>query len=273
MKKIAAGNKVYEKALRIFQTNKARGGFSFLDLEDGEEITFNSKLQFPTASVIKVPILYTAMRMVDRKKLNLNLYAGLSKFRETGGSSLIKILDRKAKLTVKDSLYLMIILSDNAATNYFIDKISMTAVNREMNRLGIKKTRLCRRMMDFKTRLKGIDNYMTAREMNLLMQVIWNGRGLSPEARFMALDILHNQLYKNYLGHLLPSNVSVYSKSGSLDDVIADTAIVEIKGKLFILTAAQNQFDDFLQAKIRMNRLAELLFKYFVKKHRIKTEK
>ena len=104
---------------------------------------------YPSASMIKVPILFEILRQAATGTLCLQETLVPSVSCRVGGAGILKELNPSLQLNIRDLCVLMISLSDNTATNTLIERIGMTAVNQTMSDLGLAHTRLQRRMMDF----------------------------------------------------------------------------------------------------------------------------
>ncbi|SIR45142.1 beta-lactamase class A [Haladaptatus litoreus] len=105
----------------------------------------NARRAFRSASVVKIPILYALYERYDGRLDSLAESCPLSPENRVGGSGILHLLD--ATPTIEDLARAMIATSDNAATNQLIDLLSMTTVNDSAAKLGMKHTRLARKMM------------------------------------------------------------------------------------------------------------------------------
>jgi len=91
---------------------------------------------FPTASIIKVPILLEYYRQAAEGVLDPAEIHPLTDDLKVGGSGVLQFLSDKTQLSLDDWARLMINLSDNTATNYMIDVVGMDNVNRLIEQLG-----------------------------------------------------------------------------------------------------------------------------------------
>ena len=111
-------------------------------LETGEEIAINADDPMDTMSVIKIPLMAEAFRQIEAGKFALTDRVTLTDAAKRGGTGVIRSLDPGVNLTVKDLLTLMIIVSDNTATDLIYDKVGgPPAVNRLMDAWGFKSIR------------------------------------------------------------------------------------------------------------------------------------
>jgi beta-lactamase class A len=177
------------------------------------------------ASTIKVPILAAALDEVGAGRLDLAQPNAIPQQR-TGGSGVLQALPHLHTLTLADLLTLMIIVSDNTATNVVIDLIGMERVNQFCAGAGLNRTVLRRKMMDADAVRLGLENTTTAHDQaNLLGAIAW--RNLLPAPlRAFALQALERQQFNDGLPSLLPDGVIVAHKTGELPGVRHDVGVI-----------------------------------------------
>jgi beta-lactamase class A len=201
-------------------------GLAVKHLESGETLAWRAEERFPAASVIKVPILVEALRQAEGRKLQLDEPIAVRPQDKVGGFGILKDLGSVDALSLLDLLTLMIIISDNSATNLCIDRIGMDAVNAAMASLGLKGTVLQRKMMDMPARERGLDNFTTPADAARLLELVVTNGVLSPEGSRRALEILARQQVNDRLPLLLPAGVQVAHKTGELPGIRHDVGIV-----------------------------------------------
>lgn len=120
-------------------------GCAVRDLADGTEIGVRLDDGFPMASVCKVPILVAAYRRVDAGTLSISDRIPLDDAHRTAGSGVLNYFDSGLNSTLRDLLHLMIIVSDNAATDLVLDRIGgPAAVTATLRELGLDAIRVDR---------------------------------------------------------------------------------------------------------------------------------
>ncbi len=202
-------------------------GVAVVDLISGRTITLNADTQFPTASVIKVPILVEIFRLARAGEVNLQESVTIQPSETVGGSGLIQESLKKGPvtLTVLDMLTAMIEHSDNTATNRAIAMAKMDRVNRRTQELGLQVTRLRRIMLDGDAASKGMENISTPMEMVRLMEMIYRGKACThPDDCKEMLRIL--KLVPGKIRSAVPLSVDVASKTGELFGVHCEVALV-----------------------------------------------
>lgn len=175
------------------------------DLESGEHTGFREDAVMPPASLAKVPILVTLYRATENGKLRLDDRIRYEQRHRSLGSGVLARMAFGVEMTVRDAATLMIIISDNSATNMCLDLVGIDAVNAEMDRHGLGQTRLFMRW-------EGADkgprdrNQTTAAEMTRLLSLIARHECVTPEADEDMLRILRRQDYRHELSSELPWN-------------------------------------------------------------------
>lgn len=231
---------------RIMEIERKSGGTLGLvvrAVRTNEEITFNEDEIFPAASTIKIPILVEAFRQVIEGHLSLDEQMVLTEEDKVGGMGILKELTAGLKLPFIDILTLMIIISDNVAANMAITRVGMENVNSYMRELGLHKTLLQRKMMDFEARKRGLDNYTSPRDMAELLYKLYMKTILNEWSCEKILDIMRRQQINDRIPRYLPEGIQVAHKTGELAGVRHDVGIVFAK-EPFIISAMFKDLKD-----------------------------
>jgi beta-lactamase class A len=236
-------------------------GYSVIDLTSGERRDALSDAVFPAASTIKVAILYELYRQVDARRIRLDEALRLERRHAVGGSGVLFELDTPT-LSVRDYATLMIVLSDNTATNVVIEGLGMTAINETLDRWGLGRTRLRRRMMDLEAARKGEENVTSPRELARLLEILWKGEGLSRSSRDEAIAIM-TKSKTTPIVRGVPPGTPVAGKSGELDGVRADAAIVSAPGRPYILAVMTTFAKNDLEAERTIEDVSRAAWLYF----------
>jgi len=217
-----------------------------------------------TASVIKLTILFEAMEQVRSGKAHWDDKMTLAPGDAVSGSGLLLFLDTPQTLTLKDVLTLMVVMSDNTATNLAIDKIGLDAVNARITWMGLKDTHLYKKIGKPATEPMPADQpkfglgKTTPQEMAEVMERIGlcaldgpgrlQGVGAKPLSEQdtaicgVAMKMLRNQFYRETIPRYLEkldateTGSGTASKTGSLNAVRADVAIVAGKSGPMVLS-------------------------------------
>lgn len=175
------------------------------DLATGEHIGHRADEVMPTASLIKVPVLVTLYRAVHDGKLRLDERVTYEEQHKVLGSGVLSKLSFGVQMTVRDAAVLMMIISDNSATNMCVDMTGVDNVNAMMDELGFHSTRLFRRLGD---RSAGLDarkmSVSSAADMCGLFAKIARHDAVSAEASEDMLRIMRRSDYRHELSRELP---------------------------------------------------------------------
>jgi beta-lactamase class A len=217
-------------------------GYTVVDLNTGERFERRQADVFPTASTIKIAVLYELVRQADEKRLPLDDVRPFDRRHAVGGSGVLFELTSPA-LSLRDLATLMVLVSDNSATNAVIDAVGMDAVTARMASLGLPATRLRRKMMDLDAARKGLENVSSPADVARLLTILDRGEGLSATAREIALGILKKKK-STPLTRGLPTDAEAASKPGDLDGVRVDAGIVYVPDRPYVFVMMQSWLAD-----------------------------
>ena len=209
------------------------------DLTTGATIELRPDEVFPTASSIKLAVLYELYRQAEEGRIDVG-ESTRPPLPRVGGGGILQELGDRVSLTWRDLAVLMIGWSDNEATNVLIRRVGMEAVNRRLDALGLASTRLRRLMMDIEAARRGDENVSTPREMARLVEIVAKGESLSPAraADLLAVAAVADEGSNFRRG--LPEGVKATSKPGALEGVRCEAAWVDVPGRPYsaaIMTA------------------------------------
>jgi beta-lactamase class A len=177
------------------------------DLLSGEHIGLREDDVMPTASLIKVPILVSLYQAVSEGRAGLQDRISYREDQYCLGSGVLVHMTPGVEMTVRDAATLMIVISDNIATNMIIDLVGLDKVNETMRALGLEKTTLFQRLGD---RSAGLDarkmSVSTAGEIARLLELIARHEAVSEDASEDMLRIMRRQDYRHELSSRLPWN-------------------------------------------------------------------
>ena len=213
------------------------------NLDTGQAYSFNGDERVRTASTIKIAVMIEAFARVADGRAKWTDELILTKASRYGGSGILPELGDGLRLTLQDAVRLMMVLSDNTATNMVLDYLTTDAVNERMNSLGFKATRIMRRVGGGGESKEGKlgDNLKrfglgaaTPHEMVQIMEKLERGEIVSREASKQMLDLMKREQGRNSVGRNMPG-VPMASKYGALDALRSCVAILYTKqGKIAI---------------------------------------
>lgn len=200
-------------------------GFVVKNLSTEEVISYGEKEVVSSASLIKIPIMCEVLRQVDEGRLSLEQRIVVNE-EDKVPYSILTELSSGNSYSLRDVLTLMIIQSDNTATNLLIDLAGMDNINRFIKNAGLNDTVLMRKMMDFNARAEGRDNYTTAMDMAKMLQKIYKGELVNKRYSMIMMDILKRQLDNSMLKLFIPEETVVAHKTGGLEGIEHDVGII-----------------------------------------------
>ena len=210
-------------------------GVAIVDLTDGHKYLLHANDVYPQASSIKICVLAELFRQAQQGKLKLtDLYT-------VNASDLVQDSDIMGgltpgitQITLRDLATMMVVVSDNSATNVLIDRVGMDNVNAFLKAQGLRDTRLRRKMMDLKASAEGRENVSTPNEMLNLLQALYRGEILNKEmtADFFKVLSTHKD---GWIPRNLPDDLKIADKPGALEGVRNDSGVIFVDKRPFVL--------------------------------------
>lgn len=237
-----------ENIMSNLAIDKAEFGIVYKNLQTGETVLLNEKEHFHAASTMKTPILIELFRQARAGQFSLtdsmvikNSFRSIvdgSEYRldsaDDSELELYKNIGRKK--TISSLAYEMIIRSSNLATNLLIELVKPVNVMATMKALGAKDTKVLRGVEDNKAFQKGLNNTTTAYDLALLLEKMANRKLVDSAASEQMIDVLLDQRFNEIIPALLPEDVKVAHKTGSITGVQHDSGIVFLPdGSKYIL--------------------------------------
>ncbi len=237
-------------------------GIAASDLRD-RKILINEHEVFRSASVIKVPLMVDLFCRRDEGEVSLTEMMMLKDEYKVSGSGVLKLLHDGAEFTVLDLITLMIVISDNTATNMLIDRFGVSSCNERMRSLGLRGTVFARKMYDWEAANAGRENLCTAHDMAALLSIMADGRIPSKSTSTEMLDIMARQQYREKIPLLLPEGTRVANKTGSLDGVTHDVGVVYGPSGPYVLSILTKDVSDVIAAERAIAEVSRLVYGHF----------
>ncbi len=236
-------------------------GYEILDLTSGERFGHLEGDLFPTASTIKLAIVYELFKQADEGRIKLDDRITLDHQKAVGGSGVLYELGTPT-LSIRDYATLMVMLSDNTATNVLIDLVGMENVTKRMQGLGLGSTKLRRHMIDLAAARRGDENVSTPAEIVRLLQILNAGDGLVSASREAALTLLKKaKVSRLRLG--LPPGVEAADKPGELEGVRVDAGIVFAKNRPYVLCVMTTYLKSEEEGERAIAEISRAVYEYF----------
>jgi D-alanyl-D-alanine carboxypeptidase (penicillin-binding protein 5/6) len=203
-------------------------------LKTGESFEFQAERPMPTASLIKFPVMIAAYDAVGKGKFSLDDVIDLKKDDQVPGSGILTShFSPGTKISLRDAIHLMMVYSDNTATNLVLDKIGLPATNELMETLGCPETKINSKVFRRDTSIAperskkyGLGS-TTARDMVRLAEQLYDKKLVSKKACRQMLAHMYACEDKLKVPRLLPSGTKVAHKTGSVNNTRTDAGIID----------------------------------------------
>jgi beta-lactamase class A len=235
---------------RTTRSINATWGIYVKSIETGEEIAIDADRQMETMSTIKIPLMIEAFEQIKAGRFKLTDKYTLVASDVQPGTGTIQRLDPGAVMTVKDLLTLMIIVSDNTATEVLYRMVGgPAAVNARMEKLGLTMTRAMNvpstwfpiqrsapTTEQFYRDGKYPFGFSTAREMGRLLEMLERGTLVDKDASALMLRIMRGQLYRTRIPRYLTGYTIPHKTGDFLPYVGDDVGVLEAPGRTIVLS-------------------------------------
>ncbi len=263
---------------RLTASVNATWGIYVKSLETGEEVALDADRQMDTMSVIKIPLMIEVCQQVKDGRLSLADRYTLTKEDVLPGTGVMRSLDAGDTFTLRDLLTLMIIVSDNTATDVLYRLVGgVEAVNRRMQALGLKQTvapatarawfaalAAEHDVARFHREAKHPYGLSTPREIGHLLEMMEQGALVDKASSDLMLQILRRQIYRTRLPRYL-NGYRVAHKTGDFLPYIGnDVGVLEAPGqRVVVCVFTANHFGSDERLEEAIGRVAEQVASYF----------
>ena len=250
-------------------------GVGVRNLSTGESLSIRGDESFPTASLVKVSLLVGVLDEVRRGRMRLDERLSMIARDRVGGSGVLRHLSPGLQPTVEDAAWLMIVLSDNTATNLLLDKVGPVGVWEKMDSLGLPRTRVHRKVFQShlaSPRPDSASRYglgvTTPDETVRLFALLHQGRAVSPALDSLALSMLRANQDDSKLVRWIPEGTPVAHKSGYDERGRNDCGILYTPAApvaLCVMTR-ENRSESYAvdnPANVLIGRVARAVFRHF----------
>ncbi len=256
----AAWEKMTGDLARIAARHGGRVAIFLKDLQNGRTWSYHGDDLFPSASLIKVPVMASVFLKISEGDLNLDDRLRLRRRHRVGGSGRLRWMRTGSRLSVKSLLYRMINDSDNTATAILIDAIGLDYIQRQLPRMGLFYTEIYKDGMRLTGGRVSRENYTTAREMAEIMEKIYRRELVDEYSSAIMFDMLKHRGTER-LAKGLPAGWEIAHKTGLLRRACHDSAIFMTPNGDYSLTVLTGENASYKRAKDFISRLGKVTFK------------
>jgi len=232
----------------LVQAHRGVVGYSVVDLESGDRLSSRGDETFPTASLIKVPILVTVHDLIGKGQLSPDDRLTVLKIDKVPGSGILQHLHDGMVITVADAAWLMATISDNTATNLLLDRVIIRRVWDKMESLGLRNTKVHSKSF-LRSSSVAMDSSVkyglgvtTPNEMARLFELLAAGKAVSPAADSAMLRALENgddyRTLQRFAG-----NVRSARKTGLGDSVRTECSLFYLRNRVVACVLTRDNAD------------------------------
>lgn len=268
-----------QQIINELKTVKGEYAVVYKNLKDTSDFLFiNEHKLFHAASTMKTAVMIEAFRQAQEAKLSLNDSITVkNEFKSiVNGSPYSMDLDRDSGESLYETIgknvplinliHEMITVSSNLATNLIIDLIGAENVQKTIESLGVKNMKVLRGVEDMKAFDKGLNNIATAYDLMILFEHISEGTVISQAACDSMTAILTDQKFNNMIPALLPTDVKVAHKTGSISGIQHDSGFIILpNGTKYILVILWSNLEDNNKAISTGAKVSKMIYDYVTK--------
>ena len=238
-------------------------GIYIKDLNSDKVWEYNPDRLFPSASLIKVPIMIAVCDKIKGGELSLDTQIKLTRRDRAGGSGSLKWVREGTSLSVMEIIYKMITESDNTATRMLLDYAGMDYFQKAFERMGLVYTKIYPEGFSLTSGWVARENYTTAREMAGLMERIYKGEVVDRNLSEFMLEVLKHNKSRSRLRKGLPLGWEIGHKTGLLRRSCHDVGIVFSPRGDYLISVLTSEVPNYASAKGFISSVAKLTYKYY----------
>lgn len=263
------------KIINAIQGFRGEVGIYIKNLQKNREVNIDGDKLFPTASIVKVPILVGVFQKISEGQLRLDQKFTYRDDRQYGGSGLMQFFKDSVKTDLATLVSLMLSYSDNVTSIWNQELAGGGAsINPLMESLGFSQTRVNSRTPG---RASDWQQYgwgqTTAKEMSRLFDMIRNGDIISPAHSDKMYRFLKNQFYNEGSLSQFPATVNCISKTGALNDARGEVVLVNAPNGDIVFTILTKNNEDQRwtkenEADVLIRKIARIVWNHYEKDFR-----
>ena len=260
-----------ERKLRVLTQNfQGDIGIYVKNLKTQKSVLIQADSIFPTASIVKVPILVGVFDKIEKGELNLDQKFTYRSSQQYGGSGLMQFFKDSTETDLSTLVGLMISYSDNV-TSIWNQQLAGggLVINELMDKLGLVNTKVNSRTVGRDDIWKKYGwGQTTPREMATLVEMIYQGKVISSKSSDQMYRYLGNIFYNERSLSQIPPYVKTASKTGSVDEARGEVVLVNAPSGDYVFCILTNNIKDqswtkHNEAEELTRKISHLLWNYF----------
>lgn len=245
-------------------------GIYIKNLKNGKTVAINADTVFPTASMVKIPLLIGVMDKLNKGELDYHQTLTYKDSLLYEGVDILGSFKNDEKIELSKLMMLMLTMSDNTASLWLQSLAGKgTRINGILDSLGFKITRVNSRTPG-REEARSVYGWgqTSPREMATLMEKIVNGEIISPERSAQMLRLLGRNYWDENAVSQIPSDVFVASKNGAVDESRSELLFVNGRGARYVFcVCTKNNKDQSWtennEAWVLTRKLSKLVWEHF----------
>lgn len=217
-------------------------GIYYMDIVTGQSCRVGNTDVFISAGIAKLPILIEAHRQIDRGIIQKNDIYILKNADKVPSLGALNNLHEGIGLTIEDLYRIMIVVSDNTATNILLDILGIENINNTMEEMGFYLTKIERKFFDNQMSNQGFENKFSLIEMGELLRRLFNLQVISKKASVEIIEILKGQQRNNVIPYYFEEEMPIAHLQGS-DALILHNIGIVFSENPFIICMGSNDVD------------------------------
>ena len=199
-------------------------GAVLVDISQRNYAGLRTREVFPAASTIKLAVLVALLESIDRSEVTLQEPLSIQEQLLAGGSGTLKSQPPGTQVSVLEAAELMIVTSDNTATNLLIDRLGgLEVLNQRFQVWGLQHTQFHNLLPD----LEG-SNTTSPADLALMIGEVERGQILSMRSRDHFFDILQQTQNNTLLPQALLTGDRIAHKTGNIASSLGDVGLVDL---------------------------------------------
>lgn len=269
----AKWQKLHKNIQELIENSNGTVAVAFEDLTNGNKLFINEKIQMHAASTMKTPVMIEVFKQASQGLFKLSdslliknefnsIVDGSPYSMDISDDSDDQVYQKiNQKMTIRDLVYHMITSSSNLATNILVDRVDAKNVMKTMKEIGAHQIQVLRGVEDNKAYQLGMNNTTDAYDMLLVMKTIALKQVVSETACDEMIEILGDQKFSSKIPALLPPEIIVAHKTGSITAIDHDAAIVyKTPDHPYILVVLTRGIEEHKKAEQLIAKISKLIF-------------